>query len=98
MSEVPSYRRHRDAASTELGDEAVVLQLGTKRYYTLNATAARAWRDLEECVTRETLEQALVSDFAIEAGDVHPHVASLVEQLLQSKLIEPCTSDEPSSS
>jgi hypothetical protein len=95
---VTSYRRHRDAASTELGDEAVVLQLGTKRYYTLNATAARAWRDLEQCVTQERLEQALVGDFAIETVEVRPHVAALLEHLLRSKLIEPCASDESSSS
>jgi hypothetical protein len=92
------YRRHPDAVSTELGGEVVALQLGTKRYYTLNATAARAWQELEQCVSAEALEHALARDFDIEVPEVQPHVDQLVRQLLQSKLIERCTSGDTSSS
>jgi len=92
------YRRHPDAVSTELGGEVVALQLGTKRYYTLNATAALAWRELERCVTAEALERALARDFEVEVPEVQPHVDRLVQQLLGSKLIVRCTPADTSSS
>ena len=98
MTERTRYHQHPDAASTQLGDEVVALHLGTKRYYTLNVTAARIWRELEQCVTVGSLEEAVVDDFVIEIPDARPHVATVVRRLLDLQLIVPCTSGDTSSS
>lgn len=84
------YRQHHAVVATELGDEVVALQLETKRYYTLNATAACAWRALAAGAAEDTLARAIAQDFDIAATDAHPHVDTLVKQLLDWKLVEAC--------
>ena len=84
------YRQHPSTVSTELGDEVVALQLDTKRYYTLNASAACAWRALGKPADERGLAAALASDFDVGAAEAVPHVERLLRQLLQWRLIEIC--------
>jgi hypothetical protein len=92
------YRRHPAAISTELGDEVVALHLDTKRYFTLNPTAACAWRLLEGTADEEAIARALSQEFAIEPAEALPHAATLVRQLLELELVEECESDTGSRS
>ena len=92
------YRRHPSAISTELGDEVVALHLDTKRYFTLNPTAACAWRSLEVAADEEAIARALSREFAIEHDEALPHAATLVRQLLELELVEECDSDTGSRS
>jgi hypothetical protein len=87
---VTAYRRHPATVSTELGDEVVALQLDTKRYYTLNATAACAWRALAERADERALAAALSNEFDIGQEEAMPHVQRLVRQLLEWRLVEEC--------
>ncbi|MGH7720401.1 MAG: PqqD family protein [Gemmatimonadaceae bacterium] len=92
------YRQHPAAISTELGDEAVTLQLDTKRYFTLNASAACAWRSLAEGANEDAIARALASEFDIAHDEARGYAATLVQQFLELRLVEECESDTGSRS
>ena len=56
-----------DVLTAHLPGEAVLLDLKTKRYYRLNATAARIWRALEQSDEPSKIVEALVGEFAVDA-------------------------------
>jgi hypothetical protein len=74
-------RPHDHVVYTEFdGREAVLVDLNTKRYYTLNETAMLVWRELEQGRTKPEIVRALQSVY-----DVTPeHAAAAVERLLAS--------------
>ncbi len=86
------YRRHPSVVATELSGEVVALHLDTKRYYTLNPTASRVWLALEESADKTALVAALTSTFEVPEDEASAHVTTLLEELLQMRLIEPCDS------
>ena len=83
-----AYRAHCATVASELGDEEVTLHLKTKRYYTLNATAACVWRVLEDGATEDAMAAALTREFDVSDTEARDHVATLVRTLLESELIE----------
>lgn len=52
--------------TAHLDGEAVLLDLETKRYYRLNATAARIWKGLEQALAPDQIAAALVQEFAVD--------------------------------
>ncbi len=86
------YRRHPSVVATELSGEVVALHLDTKRYYTLNPTASRVWLALEESADETALVAALTSSFDVPEDEASENVATLLGELLQMNLIEPCDS------
>lgn len=74
-------RPHDHVVYTEFdGTEAVLVDLNTKRYYTLNETAMLVWRGLERGQT--------TAEIALEISNVYDvsaeHAAASVERLLAS--------------
>ena len=66
---------------TELGgDEAVLVDLNTKRYYTVNKTGMLIWRGLERGRTKEEIVSELTELYDVSAE----HAAASVERLLIS--------------
>ncbi len=91
-----AYRPHCATVSSELADEVVTLHLKTKRYYTLNSTAACVWRVLDGGATEDAMAAALAREFDVSEEDARAYVATLLRTLLDSELIEPCGSGTPS--
>lgn len=52
--------------TAHLEGEAVLLDLETKRYYRLNATAARIWKGLEQALPPDQIAAALVREFDVD--------------------------------
>ena len=55
-----------DVLTAHLEGEAVLLDLQTKSYYRLNATAARIWKGVEDRLDPGQIVSALVEEFAVE--------------------------------
>ena len=65
----PQHAPHRirdDVLTAQLEGEAVLLDLHTKRYFRLNATAARIWKGLEDLLTVPQIVDALVREFEVD--------------------------------
>jgi hypothetical protein len=86
------YRANRDVILTELGDGmGVLLHLGTKFYYTLNATGVAAWKALElgsaAGLTLEAVATHLSRTFQVDADTAARDVAPVLTEMLDEGLI-----------
>jgi hypothetical protein len=72
-----------DVLTAHLHDEAVLLHLGSKRYFRLNATGAWIWQGLEKGYSTDELLVHLRERFDVEAAEaaaaVERHLARLSE-------------------
>jgi hypothetical protein len=82
------YRIVPDALSASLSDGAVLLQLYTKRYFSLNETGSRIWSLLEQKATDEEIVDALVREYDVEKPEAARAVNQLLDDLVAERLIE----------
>ena len=74
-----TLRPHEHIVYTEFdGREAVLVDLNTKRYYTLNETAMLIWRALETGRTKDEIVRELTGNYDVSIE----HAAASVERLL----------------
>jgi hypothetical protein len=86
---VPPARIPEDVLTAHLSGEAVLLHLGTKRYYRLNESGAAIWRELEAKAGRERIVSALCERFEVSKPDAEASVDALLEALAAQGLLEP---------
>lgn len=77
-----------DVLTAHLAGEAVLLHLGTKRYYRLNETGATIWRELEASSGRDRIVSALCERFDVPREDADAAVAALLATLEAQGLLE----------
>jgi hypothetical protein len=76
-----------DAACAAVDDGAVVLNMRTKRYYSLNETGATIWRLLEDDVVVEDVVRQLIDRYSVGARDAGDSVDALLGALVDESLI-----------
>ena len=78
-----------DVVVTPLDEgEAVLLHLGSRKYFTLNATGLAIWRGLDEGLSIAEVGQRLVADHSISEERAFAAVTRLVSELLDADLVE----------
>ncbi|MDH3496156.1 MAG: PqqD family protein [Gemmatimonadota bacterium] len=92
---MPEYTIADDVLSAHLSGEAVLLDVGTKRYFQLNATGACIWRGLEQGLGRGQIVDELCAHFDVARPEAEEALARHVAELRQQDLIRPAGS-EPS--
>jgi hypothetical protein len=86
---VTRYRIVPDALSASLSDGAVLLNLYTKRYFSLNDTGSRIWSLLEQQASEEDIIETLVREYDVEKPEAARAVKQLLDDLVAERLIEP---------
>ena len=81
------YRITPDALSASLDDGAVLLNLHTKRYYTLNETGTRIWALLEQRASRDEIVATLVREYEVSEGDAYRALQGLLDDLCAEHLL-----------
>lgn len=74
--------------SSDLGGEAVILQLESGVYYGLNAVGAAIWALLREPRMVEEIQEAILAEFAVDAERCQNDVIALLRQFEAEGLIE----------
>lgn len=82
------YRITSDALVASLADGAVLLNLHTKRYYSLNETGTRVWGLLEREEPTERIVAALAEAYEVEEPEARRSVLALLDELRAERLIE----------
>ena len=77
-----------EVACAAVEDGAVLLHMGTKRYFSLNETGAEVWRLLEEGVPVDEIPQRLSERFDVAADDARAAVTALIDALIADQLLE----------
>ncbi|HEV2181652.1 MAG TPA: PqqD family protein [Gemmatimonadaceae bacterium] len=83
------YRIVPDALSASLTDGAVLLNLYTKRYFSLNDTGSRIWSLLEQQASDDEIVETLVREYDVEKPEAARAVNQLLDDLIAERLIEP---------
>ena len=81
------YTISADAAFAAVEDGAVVLHMGTKRYYSLNETGTFVWRRLEDGVARSEIVAQVVTEYEVGIAEAEMAVARLLDEMVQESLI-----------
>jgi hypothetical protein len=82
-------RPHPSVVFTRLdAAEAVLLHLGTKRYYSVNETGARLWELLQEGRPLATMAEVLQAEYTVDSAPAMAAVLTFVEELYQEGLVQ----------
>lgn len=87
MGEHPAYRVPVDVLAAHLEGEAVLLNMDTKDYFRLNATAACVWKGLERGMDRPALVDELCANFEVEPDEAAGELDRLLGELEARRLI-----------
>ena len=82
-----TYVLSPDAACAVVEDGAVVLHMGTKRYFSLNETGAAIWRMLEDGVALAEIPRRLTEMYEIDDAAAQAALTKLLAELAAEELI-----------
>jgi len=83
--------KNPEVVCTELEDGAVLLNMETRLYYSLNETALEIWRLLGSAAGAEDVGRALAERYAVSVEDATVVAAGFLEQLERERLATPGT-------
>lgn len=77
-----------DVLTAELEEEAVLLHMGTKRYYRLNETGSCIWKGLQEQLCHRELIGNLQETFEVDAAEAEEELATFLAHLDAQGLLD----------
>ena len=83
------YKAIAEALVATLSDGAVLLNLQTKRYFSLNETGTRIWEMVQQTADEETIVTTLVSEYEVDEPMARAEVRRILDELLEAQLIVP---------
>jgi hypothetical protein len=83
------YRAIPEALVATLSDGAVLLNLQTKRYFSLNETGTRIWELVQQTADEETIVATLLSEYEVEEPMARTEVRRILDELIEAQLILP---------
>jgi hypothetical protein len=81
------FRINSDVVSRQMGNELVLVHLGTDRILSLNTTGARLWDLLKAGCSRDQIQAQLLQEFDVDETTLHAEIDSLISQMLSEELI-----------
>jgi Coenzyme PQQ synthesis protein D (PqqD) len=80
-------RTNSNVIYRRLGNDIVLYNLQTDRFYELNGTAARFWELLNEGSNPGQIREQLLTEFAVDAAQLDGEAAALIDSLRREDLI-----------
>ena len=74
--------------SARVGDELVILDLDSSRYYALDAVGARIFELLQEPTALDRVVDTMVAEFEVDARTARADLLALVDTLVAQNLVE----------
>jgi hypothetical protein len=84
-----TYQKNPSVVCTELDDGAVLLNLDTKYYFSLNETGLRIWQIMDEMQSPLEIAKRLANEYEIDAEIAKANVVKLMGELEKEQLIIP---------
>jgi hypothetical protein len=82
-----SYSVRDDVLTAYLKGDAVLLDMESRKYFRLNATAAEIWKQVGRGASHESLVEQLCTTFQVEREEARSGVTRVLADLTQRKLI-----------
>ena len=83
-----TIRLSPDQVSCDLNGEAAILNLKTGTYYGLDPVGATVWKLLEQPCTIESLREAMLQKYEVDAQRCESDLLDLLEKLKAEGLID----------
>lgn len=83
------YKAIAEALVATLSDGAVLLNLQTKRYYSLNETGTRIWEMVQQTADEESIVATLLNEYEVEETMARAEVRRILDELIEAQLIVP---------
>ena len=83
------YRAIAEALVATLSDGAVLLNLQTKRYFSLNETGTRIWEMVQQTAEEESIITTLLNEYDVEEPVARSEVRRILDELIEAQLIVP---------
>lgn len=83
------YRAIAEALVATLSDGAVLLNLQTKRYFSLNETGTRIWEMVQQTADEETIVATMLSEYDVNEPVARSEVRRILDELIDAQLIVP---------
>jgi Coenzyme PQQ synthesis protein D (PqqD) len=83
------YKAISEALVATLSDGAVLLNLQTKRYFSLNETGTRIWELVQQTADEKTIVETLLREYEVEESMARTEVRRILDELLDAQLIVP---------
>jgi hypothetical protein len=83
------YRAIAEALVATLSDGAVLLNLQTKRYFSLNETGTRIWEMVQQTAEEEAIITTLLNEYDVEEPVARSEVRRILDELIEAQLIVP---------
>ena len=78
---------YSEVTYTEFDDEAVLLNLETKIYYTLNKPAIYVWQLLNSGINLSEIVQRVGEEFEVDRETAEKNVSDLIDKLVREQLV-----------
>ena len=91
-----AYAPRQDVASELIDGEAIIIDLGTGMYFSLDGAAGRIWALLAELRSLNEILACLLAEYEVGAQVARDDLENLVTQLLAENLIVPAGEPRPS--
>lgn len=83
------YRAIPEALVATLSDGAVLLNLQTKRYFSLNETGTRIWELVQQTADEEMIVATLLREYEVDETMARTEVRRILDELIDAQLIVP---------
>ena len=83
------YRAIAEALVATLSDGAVLLNLQTKRYFSLNETGTRIWEMVQQTADEEAIVATLLSEYDVNEPLARSEGRRILDELIEAQLIVP---------
>lgn len=83
-----SFRIADNVMSERFGDEVVLLNLETNRFFSLNQTGARLWELLVSGQDLDAIEDQLCREFEVEPSEVSAEVRRMLAAMKDEQLVQ----------
>lgn len=87
MSPTEQIRVPSDVLHQQLGEETVLLHLGTENYYGLDEVGSRVWQLLREHRTVDPIVAALLREYEVDETTLRNDLERLLDELADLGLI-----------
>jgi Coenzyme PQQ synthesis protein D (PqqD) len=88
LSETAEIVVSRDQVSSDLGDEAAILNFKNGVYYGLDSVATRVWKLIHEPKTFGKLRDMLAAEFDVDEQRLESDLRILLSELARQELVE----------
>ena len=83
------YRAIPEALVATLSDGAVLLNLQTKRYFSLNETGTRIWELVQQTADEDSIVATMLREYEVDEGMARAEVRRILDELIEAQLIVP---------